>query len=109
MIGIRIAIQDLSLELPDSFKDTHFTDSEITNPTWGDFGNLQLAKYGSIVQKQHIETKEVYNIIEMGFPSYVSGEMGSLKYLADRDEILFFNSLAEMREVLENIPVLEEE
>ena len=85
MKGIYLFVKDITGKLPAKVQEAQFPDN--TDATYQDLANSSLANFGSVIQKQNIETSEIWNVIEIDFPSYATGEMGSLKYLADRDEL----------------------
>ena len=85
MNGIYLFVKNINEKLPTTVQESRFPDN--VDATYQDLANQSSSEYGSVVQKQHIETGEIWNLIEIDIPSFDNGEVGSLKYLADRDEL----------------------
>jgi hypothetical protein len=100
--GIFLLVKNLSEKLPATVQESRFPDN--VDATYQDLAEKSLHEYGEVIQKQNKETGDIWNMIEIDFPSYDDGEMGSFKYLADRKE-LFLLKKEEIRKYFQQTVV----
>src|SRR6056297_2194692 len=96
MRGIFVAVKDKDIKHPKKYEISYFGNNQ--DRTWKMLEDKVKADFGAMVLRKNKHTDTVWNVIEIDFPSHLSGEMGSLKWQADNNDSVMVLKKDELNE-----------